>query len=127
MLDARCPNPRSRCHNGVTGTPGRAAPLAGHNLFSINELSRVALERCATARCAVKTMGRLAEEYGFYGDDSGDPVQGMPRPSLPNSSTPRDRNQLMVRILSVSRKTFLFPLRDANSHEHHIFLTPGIC
>eukprot|EP00668_Euglena_longa_P001847 GGOE01002168.1.p1 GENE.GGOE01002168.1~~GGOE01002168.1.p1 ORF type:complete len:665 (-),score=199.28 GGOE01002168.1:289-2283(-) len=49
----------------------------GHSLFSINELSRVALERCRTARCAVETMGRLAEEYGFYGDDSGPPEKPL--------------------------------------------------
>jgi dipeptidase len=44
----------------------------GKNLFGIAELSKVALERCETARCAVDTMGSLAEQYGFYSEDSGD-------------------------------------------------------
>ncbi|KAE8968939.1 hypothetical protein PR002_g27586 [Phytophthora rubi] len=44
----------------------------GKNLFGIAELTKVALERCATARCAVDIMGTLAEEYGFYSEDSGD-------------------------------------------------------
>ena len=39
----------------------------GDALFCVNELSRVAMERCATARCAVETMGALAVEHGFYG------------------------------------------------------------
>ncbi|CAK4420811.1 unnamed protein product [Aphanomyces euteiches] len=46
----------------------------GKNLFDIQELSKVALERCDTAVCAVKTMGELAETYGFYGDYSEDPL-----------------------------------------------------
>jgi hypothetical protein len=45
----------------------------GYNMFGIAELTKIALERCATARCAVQTMGTLAEEYGFYSEDSGDP------------------------------------------------------
>ncbi|RLN20535.1 hypothetical protein BBO99_00008187 [Phytophthora kernoviae] len=44
----------------------------GKNLFGIAELTKVALERCATARCAVDTMGTLAEKYGFYSEDSGE-------------------------------------------------------
>ncbi|ETV92170.1 hypothetical protein H310_13417 [Aphanomyces invadans] len=47
------------------GQPG------GKNLFSINELTKIALERCDNARCAVKTMGDLAVEYGFYNDFNG--------------------------------------------------------
>ncbi|TMW59739.1 hypothetical protein Poli38472_004808 [Pythium oligandrum] len=47
----------------------------GKNLFGIAELSKVALERCDSARCAVQTMGDLAVEYGFYSEDSGDPAQ----------------------------------------------------
>ena len=39
----------------------------GDALFCVNELSRVAMERCATARCAVTLMGALAYEHGFYG------------------------------------------------------------
>ena len=39
----------------------------GDALFCVNELSRIAMERCATARCAVETMGALAYEHGFYG------------------------------------------------------------
>ncbi|RHY34804.1 hypothetical protein DYB26_001743 [Aphanomyces astaci] len=45
----------------------------GRNLFDIDELSKIALERCDTAVCAVKTMGALAEEFGFYGEYSKDP------------------------------------------------------
>lgn len=45
----------------------------GKNLFGIAELSKIALERCESARCAVKTMGELAVQYGFYSEDSGDP------------------------------------------------------
>lgn len=39
-------------------------------MFAIDELSRVALERCMSARCAVQTMGDLAVEYGFYSGSS---------------------------------------------------------
>ncbi|CCI45003.1 unnamed protein product [Albugo candida] len=45
----------------------------GYNMFGIDELSKIALERCVSARCAIQTMGSLAEEYGFYSEDSGDP------------------------------------------------------
>ncbi|CAM9441809.1 unnamed protein product [Phaeothamnion confervicola] len=38
-------------------------------LFDISELSRVALERAATAREAIQIMGDLAVEHGFYGSE----------------------------------------------------------
>uniref|UniRef100_A0A7S1IXI8 Dipeptidase n=1 Tax=Eutreptiella gymnastica TaxID=73025 RepID=A0A7S1IXI8_9EUGL len=43
----------------------------GHNLFDVSELSRVALERCDSARCAVELMGHLAVTHGFYNNGSG--------------------------------------------------------
>ena len=41
-------------------TAGWALNDGGHNLFGIGALSRIALERCTTARCAIATMGALA-------------------------------------------------------------------
>ncbi|KAH7460044.1 putative dipeptidase B [Phytophthora ramorum] len=54
----------------------------GKNMFGIAELTKIALERCATARCAVGTMGTLAEKYGFYSEDSGD----MAKPDFGDSA-----------------------------------------
>ena len=44
-----------------------AISAGGEALFCVNELSRVAMERCSTARCAIRVMGDLAVEHGFYG------------------------------------------------------------
>ncbi len=42
-------------------------PAPGKRIFYSAELSRVALERCKTARQAVLLMGELIAEYGYYG------------------------------------------------------------
>jgi dipeptidase len=39
----------------------------GKRIFYSSELSRVALERCKTAREAIKLMGELIDKYGYYG------------------------------------------------------------
>ena len=43
----------------------------GQALLQYQELTRIALERCATARAAVELVGALAEEHGFAGNDDG--------------------------------------------------------
>ena len=40
-----------------------------HINIGIQELSRIAFERCATAICAVETVMNVAETHGFVGDD----------------------------------------------------------
>lgn len=42
-------------------------PEPGKRIFYSSELSRVALERCDNARDAIKLMGSLIQEYGYYG------------------------------------------------------------
>ncbi|KAL1508264.1 hypothetical protein AB1Y20_004380 [Prymnesium parvum] len=57
--------------SSIAPVDGWAKPRdeGGAAIFGIQPLTEIALERCDTARCAVQTMGQLAEEYGFYQDD----------------------------------------------------------
>jgi len=55
---------------------GQSAFAGGKALFAVSELMKVALERCKSARCAIKTMGDIAVEHGFYGEDPGLPGAG---------------------------------------------------
>jgi dipeptidase len=49
-----------------------AAPLGrgGHALFSVDQLTQLAMERTTTSREAVQLMGALAVSHGFYGADN---------------------------------------------------------
>lgn len=49
----------------ATGDP-RTKKQATEGALDLTNMMQIALERCATARCAVSTMGALAEEYGFF-------------------------------------------------------------
>mmetsp|Transcript_9921 Transcript_9921/g.27698 ORF Transcript_9921/g.27698 Transcript_9921/m.27698 type:complete len:622 (-) Transcript_9921:371-2236(-) len=59
----------SSCLGNIV-VPGK--DQGGEALFQIIGLMQVALERCATARCAIETMGYWAETAGFYGAGVGD-------------------------------------------------------
>lgn len=62
-------------------TAGWNVHNGGKNLFGIEELTKIAMERCVTARCAIQTMGDLASQYGFYSADVGLPLND-PNPDL---------------------------------------------
>ena len=57
----------STCGSKITALP---VNLGGKALLEAGELTRLALERCDTALCAVKLMGALAEEHGYFGADA---------------------------------------------------------
>ena len=52
---------------GVTTITGRKELRNKQGMFMIEELERIALERCSTARDAIRLMGELIKQYG-YGD-----------------------------------------------------------
>jgi dipeptidase len=62
----------STCTANTVGWPANVP--YGYNRAGIEDLSKLALERCKTARCAAKTMGQIAFEQGFYSADSGLPT-----------------------------------------------------
>ncbi|KAI9028361.1 putative peptidase [Hyaloraphidium curvatum] len=54
------------------GWPKAPGVPFGNSLFCVEELSKIAMERCDSARCAIETMGALAVEHGFYSEESGE-------------------------------------------------------
>eukprot|EP01031_Cornospumella_fuschlensis_P029260 gene29260-35321_t len=46
----------------------KSIAYGGKALLSVDQLSQIAMERASTAKEAVKLMGALAEQYGFYGE-----------------------------------------------------------
>jgi len=56
------------------GTKIQPEPVPGKLIFYSAELSRVAAERCKTAREAVKLIGSLIETYGYYGTGETLPI-----------------------------------------------------
>jgi dipeptidase len=56
------------------GTKIQPEPVPGKLIFYSAELSRVAAERCKTAREAVELIGSLIETYGYYGTGETLPV-----------------------------------------------------
>ena len=55
---------------GETTISGRDTLKNSKGLFRIEELERIALERCSTAREAIQLIGQLVKEYGYC--DSGE-------------------------------------------------------
>jgi dipeptidase len=50
---------------GETTIEGREELVNENGLFHIEELERIALQRCTTAREAIALMGKLVKEYGY--------------------------------------------------------------
>ena len=50
---------------GETTISGKRELRNNDGLFLIEELQRIALQRCSTAREAIQLIGKLAQEYGF--------------------------------------------------------------
>jgi len=50
---------------GETTIYGREELMNADGMFFIEELEKIALQRCKTAREAIELIGKLAEEYGY--------------------------------------------------------------
>mmetsp|Transcript_66857 Transcript_66857/g.189756 ORF Transcript_66857/g.189756 Transcript_66857/m.189756 type:complete len:685 (+) Transcript_66857:47-2101(+) len=65
----------SSCAARLLNYPEGQAPAAGdprsgkpatEGRLDLTNMMQIALERCETARCGVMTMGKMADEYGFF-------------------------------------------------------------
>ncbi len=67
LMIGECTDAATRSKAPGYVTAEMAAKEGKHiRILYTSELSRIALERCRTAKKAIKTMGDLVEEYGYY-------------------------------------------------------------
>jgi len=114
---------------------GQREKEANCALLSIDELSRIALERASTARQAVTLMGALAEQYGFYGVSTGveegaetlmviDPNEGFVFHILPSDSNGTSAIWIAQRVPDDSATVVanMFTIRQVNLSDTFNFL-----
>ena len=58
----------SKISCGGADMPDPSTGVKGPAIMCIGSLMQIALERCDSAVCAIKTMGAVAEKYGFFGE-----------------------------------------------------------
>ena len=87
---------------GETTIGGRDTLRNKKGLFMIEELARIALERCTTAREAIALMGKIAEQYG-YGYTSIDKVTGEGKLEFVNDGM----KQLMTKFREYYSKGYI--------------------
>jgi dipeptidase len=86
----------STCAARFVAQPRVVVP-GGKALFDVAELTRIALERTITAKEAIKLMGSLAEEHGFYGADWGiSPERWMSQAQSGESLTVADSEHVWI-------------------------------
>ena len=73
----------------LTGEPGKA-------LLNIIPLTEIALERCESARCAIETIGALAEQHGFYGDITFPFSENLAKSSAGEALTIGDKEEVWM-------------------------------
>ena len=107
---------------GKTGRDREAVPFENRNL------ARVAMERCSTAREAIKLMGQLAEKYGY--NESGETITIIDTEEtwvFYILCTPSGKGAILVsqRMLddeiAVMANTFTIRVIDLNNPDYFIF------
>ena len=109
------------------------AAARGHGggaLFSVDSLSRLAMERATTAREAVALMGSMAEEHGFYGanafEGTGESLMVTLTLTLTLTLTPTPTPSRASSISSIASARQVAPVQSA-ARANHSVVGVGVC
>lgn len=104
---------------------------AGKRMFDIAELMRVAAERCKYAKDAVKLMGQLANEYGYYGDGEAIYVADKNEGWLFEICSPPDKTSALwaakkIPDGEVAVTANEYRIRDIDPNDPNILFSPNL-
>ncbi len=115
----------------TNGTKHELKPKPGKLIFYSAELSRVALERCKTARQAIILMGQLIEKHGYYGTGEtllvGDTKEGWVFEMCPS---PEEKGGLWVAKRVPDDEMFVaaneFRIREVNKNDPNMMYSKSL-